>query len=43
MSENEMLENTLECEIIPEINIVFEGNIENVSITVNHFHKEDEE
>lgn len=46
MSENEILENTLECVGIPddtEINIVFEGSIENVNITVNHFHREDEE
>lgn len=43
MDENEMLESTLECAAIPEINIVFEGNIENVNITVNHFHREDEE
>lgn len=43
MSENEMLKNTLECADIPEINIVFEGNIENVNITVNHFREEDKE
>lgn len=27
----------------PEINVVFNGNVENVSITINHLDKESEE
>lgn len=35
---------TLEClSIPPEIRIAFEGNVENVNITVNHFDENTEE
>ncbi len=35
----------LECECvggIPDIEVVFKGNVDNVSITVNHFHEDKE-
>lgn len=44
MTEDEVKEETaeLKCFDIPEVNIVIEGNVENVNITINHFDKEDE-